>query len=139
MIYALEKYWPWVLKLAAVGFCTRLFTSLAFLAQFIFLGCSLSYGEGSYDHLIGSTFLFIFAISRCGDALSLDALLFKKNISISKDSYFWPIRLQQWTFCAFFMGAAVSKLGTAGLDWIFSDTLANHIIFLTYKVKNELE
>lgn len=133
-IYSLEVCWPWVLTLAALGICTRLFTILSFLIQFIFLGCSLSYGEGSYDHLVGSTFLFIFAVSSCGDRLSIDSLLFNKGkIKLDSDKYFWPIRLQQWIFCAYFMGAAVSKLNAAGFDWIFSNTLSNHIVFSHYR------
>ncbi|MCH2534400.1 MAG: hypothetical protein MK008_08170 [Bdellovibrionales bacterium] len=131
-LYAIESYWPWILTAAAVGICTRLFTVLAFLIQFIFLGCSLCYGEGSYDHIIGSCFLFIFAVSKCGHSLSLDAIFFNKKERPKSESYFWPIRLQQWVFCSYFVGAALSKLDASGLHWIFSDTLKNYIEFSHY-------
>lgn len=128
-LYSIETFWPWLLTAAAVGICTRLFTVLAFIVQFIFLGCSLSYGEGSYDQLIGSCFLFIFAVSSCGNSLSIDAWLFQKNKKPASESYYWPVRLQQWVFCSYFVGAALSKLNASGLGWIFSDTLKHYIEF----------
>lgn len=131
-LYAIEKYWPWLLTISAFGFCTRLFTTLSFLVQFIFLGCSLSYGEGSYDHLIGCIFLFIFAVSRCGDSLSIDSFVFNKKKYFKSAAYYWPVRLQQWLFCSYFIGAALSKLRASGMDWIFTDTLANLILFSHY-------
>lgn len=130
----LEVLWPWILVLSAVGFFTRIFTSLSFLIHFIFVGCSLSYGEGSFDQLLTSVYLLIFAISPSGNAISIDKLIFNKNVNKASVDYYWPVRLQQWMFCAFFMGAAVSKLSASGLTWIFSDTLSNYMIFAHYRM-----
>ena len=71
-------------------------------------------------------------MSKCGHSLSLDAIFFNKKERPKSESYFWPIRLQQWVFCSYFVGAALSKLDASGLHWIFSDTLKNYIEFSHY-------
>lgn len=133
LLMILEVMWPWALLLSAIGLFTRVFTLLSFLMHFTFVGCSLSYGEGSFDQLLTSIFLLIFALSRSGDQLSLDYMIGPKLVKKDYTNYFWPIRLQQWVFCAFFMGAAVSKLSLSGLSWIFSDTLSNYMLYAYYR------
>lgn len=130
-LYTIELFFPLVLLLCALGLFTKLSLICAFVAQYIMVSFSLSYGSISHTHFATTIFLFLFIFLDCSHSLSIDSLLFKKQSS--KRVSFWPIQLQRWVFGGVFFAAAYSKLSTAGLGWVTSDTLRNYLSYSYYR------
>jgi len=71
--------------------------------------------------------LGIMAVARCGNACSLDRwLIGRTRLQASRPSgdYRWPVQLIQIATILPLFVAGISKLRHAGLEWVFSDTLA---------------
>jgi hypothetical protein len=114
-----------------LGLATRYSTRLSLgLAIFVF-GFPQCFGKVNHGLTIVMFALGIFAVSRCGDALSLDAALRKlrgpRPPGPSGD-YRWPIALMQALMMTAFFASAVAKLRNSGLDWVASDHLLNTLL-----------
>ena len=126
--------------LAALGFLTRLATTAAFVLGLYVLGLQFNYGYLHWAHAIVPVVMGILALSPCGDALSLDALIrraAKGNVAVPGGQYSWPIQLVRVVFAVVFLAAGVAKLRQAGLEWIFSDTLRNYFLENQYVFRSE--
>jgi uncharacterized membrane protein YphA (DoxX/SURF4 family) len=65
-------------------------------------------------------------VSRCGDALSIDALLRRRRGHAPAApgwEYGWPVRAARVSLCLVFLAAGLSKLRHSGLEWVTSDHL----------------
>ena len=132
-----EIFWKISLALACVGFLTRFSTATAFILGFYLLGLRHNWGKASHDDAATIWILLILAISRCGDALSLDALLVRKRnadetLPLESGEYRWPMRAVWLVLSMVFFNSAVAKLRKSGLDWAFSENLAVLMVRLNY-------
>lgn len=156
-ILVAQKVWVIALATSAVGLFTRFSTWIAAILGYLIL--SFAHSHGFYHHRDGVlvSIMFILALSRSGDAFSIDDLLrsaweangrslkhLKKRVTspeawrwpklrermcVSGASYAWPIQCVRVVWTLVFFSAALSKLKASGLDWVLSDNLRN--IFLT--------
>ena len=126
--------------LAAVGLLCRLATLSAFVIGLYVLGLQFNYGYLHWAHAIVLIVMGILALSPCGDALSLDALLrwfIRGQAADRGGQYRWPIQLVRLVFVTVFLAAGLAKLREAGLDWVLSDTLRNYFLENQYVFRLE--
>jgi hypothetical protein len=117
-----------------LGLFTRISVVLALIGSFYVLGVPEFYGTVEhYNHLVW--FLAILAVSRSGDALSLDALI---RASKSKDQgvttplqpsivYSLPLRFACLLIGAIYFFPGAWKMRICGFDWAFSENLRNQM------------
>jgi predicted DCC family thiol-disulfide oxidoreductase YuxK len=113
-----------------IGLFARASSLLALLLALYVLGITQFYGKVSHDHVL-IWFLTLLAASRCGDALSVDAILMARKradrgiIDPPRDSisYALPLRFASVLlgFVYFFPG--FWKFWNAGFGWALSDNL----------------
>jgi hypothetical protein len=75
-------------------------------------------------HSIVVFVLAILALSRCGDAISLDRLLWKRHgggVAPLCGEYRWPVRAVWLTMAMILFAAGTSKLMQGGIAWVTSD------------------
>jgi hypothetical protein len=77
--------------------------------------------------------VLVVGLSRSADALSLDARRRSRRGHDPRPgddpAYGWPVRLAALVTVVSYLLAAVAKLRTSGLDWMFSDSLRNHVAY----------
>ena len=126
--------------LAALGLMTRMATLTAFVLGLYVLGLQFNYGYLHWAHAIVPIVMGILALSPCGDALSLDALIRRaagaKAVKAG-GQYRWPIQLVRLIFVTAFLAAGLAKLRQAGLEWVLSDTLRNYFLENQYVFRSE--
>jgi hypothetical protein len=84
------------------------------------------------------------ALSRCGDGVSVDALLRRARRDsdpvgrgpVISGEYTWPVRMVWLLMALAFFAAGVAKIRFSGLQWVTSDTLAIFLIHNNYHVIN---
>jgi hypothetical protein len=138
----MQRVWKIALVSAALGLATRTSITTALGLGFYLLGLPHCFGKiHHYDAILIFAFA-ILALSRCGDALSLDRLLARARRGAAlppptpSGEYTWPIRAIWLLMALVFFGAGVSKLATSGLAWIFSDTMAIFLVQHQYHFGN---
>lgn len=113
-----------------IGFFTRASALLAVIFGFYVLGIPQFFGKVShYHHLIW--FLAILAASRCGDALSIDAIFAARKRADrgitdppgSSQAYALPLRFVWLLMGVMYFFPGFWKFVWAGPDWAFSDNL----------------
>ena len=117
--------------LAALGLLTRLATITSFVLGLNVIGLQFNYGYLHWAHAVVPIVMGVLALAPCGDALSLDALVrwrMTGRIASPGGQYHWPIQLVRVIFVTVFLAAGLSKLRTAGLVWVASDTLRNYFL-----------
>ncbi len=138
----LEIAWKGSLALACIGLLTRFSTATAFVLGIYLLGLRHNWGKASHDDASTIFILLILALSRCGDAVSLDALIHRKRRAAADDTspslplesgeYRWPIRAVWLVLSMVFFNSAVAKLRRSGLEWALSENLAVLMVRLNY-------
>ena len=114
-LFAGEIIWKIALAMACVGFLTRFSTATAFVLGIYLLGLRHNWGKVNHDDPVPVFIMLILALSRCGDALSLDALIFRKRnapepLPLESGEYRWPIRVVWLLLSMAFLNAAIAKL-----------------------------
>jgi hypothetical protein len=148
-----QKVWVVTLATSALGFLTRVSTWIAAILGYLIL--SFAHSHGFYHHRDGVlvSIMFILALSRAGDAFSIDDLIrsareknfqglrqmkfpeawrwpkLRERMCVTDVRYAWPIQCVRVVWTLVFFSAALSKLKASGLDWVLTDNLRN--IFLT--------
>jgi hypothetical protein len=134
-VFAMEVAWGIALALAAIGFFSRLSAAVAFLLGFYLLGLGNNFGKvGHGDQAMVLTML-ILALSRCGDAWSVDALIQRwrgRQPARLSGEYRWPVRMVWLLLSIVFCAAGASKLVRSGFAWIASDHFALTLIQAHY-------
>lgn len=76
-------------------------------------------------------YLLILAMSRAADAWALDARRVEDRRGASSESvaYGFPIALTGLVLVITYVIAGLAKLRYGGLDWVFGDTLRNHVAY----------
>jgi hypothetical protein len=127
VILWMQTIWKISLFASMAGFMTRVSTLLACLLGLYLV--ALPFCVVSPTHEMGACGIgfIVLALSRCGDALSLDSLISSWGRRPGRNpvspEYGWPIQLMRTVICLVFFGAGVSKLQQSGLAWILSDNL----------------
>jgi hypothetical protein len=138
VLYAMEMCWVVAMVLAAVGLLTRFATLASFACGLYLLGIGNNFGKVGHGDQALALVMLILALSRCGDAWSLDALIrrWRKGDAsarlVPSGEYRWPIRMVWLLMAMIFWSAGASKLQRSGLAWITSDHLANTLVEAHY-------
>lgn len=134
----LEMAWTTTLAMSCIGCVTRASTAVAFLLGTYLLW--LPHNFGKLHHMDGMVVLVmgVLALSRCGDAWSLDSWLRlrrKPSCSVATEcgEYTWPIRIVWVIMATVFVEAGMAKLRNGGLAWITSDNLSLMLIKANYR------
>ncbi|HEV2292801.1 MAG TPA: hypothetical protein VGR35_03045 [Tepidisphaeraceae bacterium] len=142
-LFACEIVWKVSLALASVGLLTRFSTATAFLLGIYLLGLRHNFGKVSHDDAAPVWIMLILALSRCGDALSLDAILRRKRVAttaapsaeklpLESGEYRWPLRAVWLVLSMVFFNSAIAKLRRSGLEWALSENLSVLMVRLNY-------
>jgi len=135
LVEVLQVIWRLALAASCVGIFTRAATSIAFAVGAYLLGLLYCFGGSGHSKAIVVFAMGGLALSRCGDAVSLDRLRrARRGIPPPQDSgeYRWPVRLVWVAMALAFLGAGISKLRHSGLGWFASDTLAILLVRANY-------
>lgn len=123
--------------LALIGLKTN-FSLLAFTVGNVFMQAfSYSFGEYHHPEALLMITLLLLALSPAGGVLSIDDLWRRLRLNskrrrfdvfnniLNEASAFasWPLLLVQWLLALIYLATAMSKLGSAGLDWMNGYTL----------------
>ena len=134
-LLALEWTWKLSLLTACLGFVTRLSTVVAFLAGIYLLGLPHNFGKVNHYDALAVFVLLVMTVARCGDSLSLDALLRRRRragaggaVLPPSGEYRWPIRCVWIVFAVVFFSAGYSKLYGTGLTWVTSDQMSTVLL-----------
>lgn len=125
----IQNIWKVSLVLGAIGLFTRAATIVAFALGIYVMGLPHNFGQTQHFDTLAVFVLFALAISRAGDAWSIDALVRaarQRPGTRVPDSgeYTWPIRFVWVAMALIFCAAGISKLRRSGLEWVLSDNLA---------------
>jgi hypothetical protein len=153
--------WVWKLSLAAsaIGLCTRPSLIVAAVLALYLLGLPHNFGATQhFDTLVVFAF-FVLAVSRSGDARSVDAWWRARRVHvgwrgalnggrfaerrdavsrppIAGPEYMWPVRAMWVLTSLVFFAAGTSKLRRSGLEWAFSDNLRLLLMRAYYHVSD---
>lgn len=135
----LQAIWKASLALCALGLWTRTSAFVAAVLGTYLLGLPHNFGATQhFDTLV--VFAFgILAMSRAGDARSLDSLLRtpgRRPTPRFGAEYTWPIRAMWVVTALVFFGAGTSKLRHSGLEWVLSDNLQLLLMRAYYHVSD---
>src|SRR5215217_5766386 len=136
LLVVIQGIWKLSLASSCLGIFTRTSTVSSFVLGIYLLGLPHNFGKIHHNDALVVIVLGIMAVSRCGDACSLDRLLWRVrrrgDSSVERPrasgEYTWPVRTVWVMLALIFFAAGVSKLRHSGLEWIFSDNLANLLI-----------
>jgi predicted DCC family thiol-disulfide oxidoreductase YuxK len=128
--------WVWRLSLAfaLVGLFTRASACLAVILGFYIVGLPHNFGKINHNDAIVVIGLAIFALSRCGDAWSVDGMLRHAPDDGDVDAgssghYPWPLTLCRLMLALILFAAGVAKLRSPGFaEWVLTDNLTNLLI-----------
>lgn len=73
--------------------------------------------------------LLIVACSPSADAWAIRSATGRRRATEPSSAYGWPVRLAALVTVTTYVLAGVAKLRIGGLDWMFADTLRNHIAY----------
>ena len=143
----LDMAWKIALILSAIGLATRLCMAAAFPLGLYYFGLPHNFGQTYHFDALVVFVLGIFALSRAGDAWSLDALFARARVASRggapvpptpppSGEYTWPSRMVWVAMALVFFAAGASKLRRSGLEWITSDSLAIHLMRAAYHVSD---
>ncbi len=131
LLEVLQVVWKISLFLCCVGLYTRVSTFVAFLLGIYLLGMQHNFGKVHHVDAVAVLTLAIMACSRCGDAISLDAL-WRHKLAVPSGEYRWPIRCVWLLLSMIFLAAGVAKLRTSGWEWTDPDNLRIRLIEHNY-------
>jgi hypothetical protein len=125
----LNRIFYFALICCGIGLFTRTSTWLVLLLGFYLWGLPQCFGKIYHTTSVPVFMFAIFAVSRCGDRLSIDALIRKKlgwatlEHLKAEGTYTWPVRLAWATFALCFFAAGISKVTLGGWEWLVSDQM----------------
>jgi predicted DCC family thiol-disulfide oxidoreductase YuxK len=139
--------WVWraALLLLAAGLWTRASGIVAALTGLVVLGLPQNLGKVNHDYGLVMVCLIVLAVSRAGDAWSLDRLReivrcalgpFQRDEAKRGPEYRWPLTLMQLMGTLVLFSAGLAKLRSPGaMAWVMSDNLQNTLVrhFYTHR------
>ena len=129
VLRVVQAIWKISLFCSAIGLMTRASLIVAAVLGTYLLGLGHNFGQTYHFDAILVIAFWILALSRAGDAWSIDAL---RDGARHRDAdgpapspeYYWPVQLILVAFALVFSAAGIAKLRASGLQWIFSNQLA---------------
>jgi hypothetical protein len=137
-LMVVQSIWKASLLLGALGLLTRPALVVAAVLGVYLMGLPHNFGQTQhFDTLVVLT-LTALALSRAGDAWSLDAWLARRRRGLPADSgeYTWPIRFVWVAMSLIFFAAGLSKLRHSGLTWVTSDSFALLLLRQQYHISD---
>jgi hypothetical protein len=129
---------------AALGLFTKPATIASFLLGFYLFGLPNNFGK---VHHLETPLLWAFlimAVSRCGDAFSLDALVRPRksdsqpvvsgDYAVVSGDYTWPIKLFWCVLALIYFEAGISKLRHSGIAWVTSGLMSFYLQRAQYHI-----
>ncbi len=136
----LQVIWKVALLLTAVGLWTRASATVSAALGLYLLGLPNNFGKTHHFDGMVVIALTIFAVARCADAWSLDALRradpARPGERLRSGEYTWPIRAMWASMSLIFFAAGVAKLRYSGLSWITSNNMAILLVQAQYHIAN---
>ena len=135
---ALSLIWKVSLVTASLGLLTRTSVTVAFIFGGYVLGVPHNIGKQGHGDGILVLTMGILALSRCGDAWSIDRLIraYRSRDPSASDArsgeYNWPIKMLWLLTAMVFLAAGITKLRMSGLGWVTSDNLSRMILQHAY-------
>jgi hypothetical protein len=144
LLLVVQDVWKVSLALSCLGLLTRISTMSSLILGVYLLGLENNFGKIHESETLVVICFGILALSRCGDAYSIDRLISRwrqgSDLTVVRPrmsgDYTWPVRTVWVVFTLIFFAAGVSKLRHSGLEWIFSDNLAISLIMSGYHVSD---
>jgi len=127
--------WRLALLTSALGYHARASMSAAFVLGFYLLGLPHNFGHTFHFDATLVIAMGILAVSRAGDAWSIDSALDRREVPPSGE-YTWPIRAIWLAMSLVFFAAGLAKLRHGGLAWAFSDNLSIILTRAAYHVSD---
>ncbi len=127
MVTWFEFVWIVSLVMNCIGFLTRWSVTVSLVLGIYLLGLPNNFGKTGHGDAILVLTMGILALSRCGDAWSVDSLVrAARGVANPQASgeYRWPIRMVWVLMSIVFFASGVAKLRRSGLEWITSDNMA---------------
>jgi predicted DCC family thiol-disulfide oxidoreductase YuxK len=128
------------LLLACIGLFTRVSCLLALVSGTYVLGIPHTFGKTGHGDGILVLAMLILALSRCGDAWSIDAIVqsWRSGPPMkprpASGEYTWPIRCMWLLSSLVFLAAGLAKLRLSGFTaWALSSNMANMLLQHRYK------
>lgn len=113
--------WVWksAMLLSCIGLLTRISTVIAFFSGAYLLAVQNSDGKVEHQTAMLVFAMGILALSRCGDAYSVDTVLFNRSRRpvASSGEYRWPVRAVWVLMSMVFFAAGIAKLRASGIRW----------------------
>jgi hypothetical protein len=123
-LWWMQGIWKASLLLSAIGLFSRPAMTVAFVLGTYLMGLPHNFGQTQHFDTLVVFASGALAVSRAGDACSIDALRRGRAPDAPLWEYTWPVRFVWLAMAAIFCAAGLSKLRHSGLDWIMSDNLA---------------
>src|SRR4029078_3516477 len=108
--------WTVVALIACAGTVTRVSTLASFVLGFYLLGLPHNFGKVNHDDAIIVLIFAVMALSRAGDAWSLDATIARRlrggrplPVPASSGEYTWPLRCVWLALALIYLAAGVGK------------------------------
>ena len=148
-VRTLTHLWHWLMIFAIFGIFTRISVLGVGLIGTFLIGLCYNFGKIDNANTLPVMVALILGLSRCGDALSIDAAvgtLWRRlrrgqadgnwgstllGTQLFSGEYLWPIRLIRIYICWVYFSAGYQKLSLCGLSWIFSWEYAKHTSLCT--------
>jgi hypothetical protein len=126
-----EVLWKVSLLFGCVGLATPVATAVAAILGTYLIGLASSFGWIDHSDPILVFGMAILALSRCGDACSLDSVVRARRGAPEprpSGEYRWPGRMILLVMACVFFAAGVAKLRHSGIDWVTSGALSTYLI-----------
>jgi hypothetical protein len=133
---ALQTIWRIALACSAIGMFTRTSMTVSALLGFYILGLPHNFGHTYHFDALLVIAMAILAMSRAGDAFSVDRWRTGKPPPPPSGEYTWPIRMIWVAMSLVFFAAGVAKLRHGGLEWIISDNMKVILMRAPYHVSD---
>ena len=136
VVAVLQVVWKLSLLLACVGFFTRTSTVVAAVLGLYLIGLPHNIVRTYHDDAVVVLVLAVLAVSRCGDAFSVDRWWRGRRGRAAavpaSGEYRWPVRTVWLILSLAFFAAGYAKLRNSGLAWITSENMAFILVSQQY-------
>ena len=113
----LELIWKFSLLCSCLGLATNFSLGVAAVLGLYWFSLPNQFGSQHHRNHVTVQILLILACSHCGDAFSLDSLVWGREVPAS-GLYTWPARMICLSLTGMFCAAGWTKLRWSGLAWV---------------------
>jgi Vitamin K-dependent gamma-carboxylase len=135
LIRTLESIWRVSLATSAAGLASRVSMAVTAVLGAYLLGLPHNFGQTYHFDALLVIAMGVFALSRAGDALSIDAWV-RGGRRAASGEYTWPLRTIWVAMSLVFFAAGLAKLRYGGLEWITSDNMSILLTRALYHVSD---